>query len=598
LSDTTDYINNTRVGQLVNDHDGLTPPLCDTPARSTQWCRILAMLIIVTVLLYGHRITYSMGDFSDASHHIANGIFLVDALQAHTESLADPMAYAEKYYSHFPAVNLGYYPPVFHVFEAVVMMVCGLSSVSAQITVLLFAVLLTYFTFSWMLIRFSMWWATAGTLLVISTPFLVYWGQDIMLEIPVLAFVVGAMWLFESLLQSKKPRWTTCLWWAALTSLAIWTKQHALVLLPIYAFSTLASRQWRKLLHPAIWVSILIIVLTSVSQVVVMLEFVGGDAVGHSIGFTRQHVLDRFNIAQWTFYFNRATQITSWPVIIFTILGILVVLIRRRRQDYPLLAWLVAFYLMHSYMKAQDVRYACMIIPPLCMLATLGIRYALVFTDGLPMGPIRKIATYAAMIILVGYQLYDASLVRVPHQATVCRQVANDLSAHMGPFACLSFAPQEPSRMATLYRLSIEHNRHETPNIFDHGSIYRADQLLSGWKSRWKNAAALAASLKKWNVKYILVEWPTPMIEQRGDMEAKEAIDAVIAIQEFKEVRQYAVNLTDPRYPVRILRFEVPRRTLHLYERIEPMTFNPGSVPPLHPKRVNFTINGRAKLSY
>ncbi len=574
--------------------NNLIAPTDERGNTSTLCYRLLVMLIVVTVLLYGHRITHSLGDFSDASHHVANGVFLVDAFHDRAEALASPMAYAEKYYSHYPAVNLGYYPPLFHICEAAVMMVCGITSVSGQITVLLFAILLTYFTFSWLLLRLSPWWSAAGTLLVMSTPFLVYWGQDIMIEIPVLAFVTGAMWLFESLLQSKKPRWTTCLWWAVLTSLAIWTKQHALVLLPIYFFTTLTTWQWRKLTHPAIIVSIVIIVLASIGQVVVMLKFIGGDAVGHSIGFTKQHVFDRFNLAQWTFYFDRATQIINWPIIIASILGIVVVIFRRWRQDSPLLVWLASFYLMHSYMKAQDVRYACMIVLPLCVLATLGVKYTLSFVGGMPMGKSRKMIARIVMALLLAYQLYDASLVHVPHQSSSCCQVANDLSTQMGPFACLSFAPQEPARLATLYRLSVEHDRNEKPNIFDHGSIYRADQVLRDWKSRWENAAALAASLKNWNVKYILVEWPTNMVERRGDMEIKEAIDAVIALNEFKEVRQYSVGPTAPRYPVRLTRFKVPRRTLHLYERIEPMTFTPKSSPPLHPKRVNFTINGEA----
>jgi len=340
--------------QQSNDHVELSSTLDETASISKQWRRVLALLIVVTVLLYGQRITLSHGDASDAPHHVANGIFLLDAWHSRSEAIADPIGYAMEYYSHYPAVNLGYYPPVFYVCEAMVMAVCGISSVSAQITVLLFAVLLTYFTFNWLLIRLSTWWAAAGTLLIISTPYLVYWGRDIMIEVPVLALVTGAMWLFEILLQSNKPRWLVSFWWAVLTALAIWTKQHALMLLPIYAFSVITTKQWSKLKHPAILVSILIIVAASVGQVFVMLKFIGGDAVGHSVGFTKQHVFDRFNLAQWTYYIHRLTHLFNWPVIILFVVGIAVVLLRRVRQGSVLLVWIISFYLMHSYMKAQS----------------------------------------------------------------------------------------------------------------------------------------------------------------------------------------------------------------------------------------------------
>jgi Dolichyl-phosphate-mannose-protein mannosyltransferase len=205
----------------------------------TRVRRLAFPLVLFTLVVYGRAFVHSRGAFGDAFHHLMNGIFVFDLLREPAAALSDPLGYATSYYRHFPAMSIGYYPPVFPVIEAALMGVFGVSATTGQLTVLLMAVPLALFSFAWFRLRADPWTAAGGAALLVTAPSLVYWGRDIMLEVPVVAFMVGALWLFERLLASDRPSWALAVGWAALAALAMWTKQHAVFLVGVFALSAL-----------------------------------------------------------------------------------------------------------------------------------------------------------------------------------------------------------------------------------------------------------------------------------------------------------------------------------------------------------------------
>src|SRR5262245_13079920 len=187
-----------------------------TAVRPPFWTigRLTLALVLLTLLIYGRGLTRSVGEYGDAFHHLMNGIFMHDVFCDARTALADPRQFALNYYSHYPAVSLGYYPPGFAAISGALMLVFGVSGATAQLAVLLSAVALTLFAFAWFRLRFDRLWAAGGTILMISVPFLVHWGRDIMLEIPALALMMGAVWSFERLLRMDRPTWGMALIWA------------------------------------------------------------------------------------------------------------------------------------------------------------------------------------------------------------------------------------------------------------------------------------------------------------------------------------------------------------------------------------------------
>ena len=205
---------------MMNDRQGDQQPPQDSVSRATR-VALIAVMIGATLVLYGRGLTQSAGDYGDAIHHLMNGIFVHDALADPAHAMTHPIEYGFRYYRYFPAVNIGYYPPVFPLLSGILMLVFGVSGTTGQLTVLLLAVALTLFSFAWFRLRLETWWAAGATLLLMSTPLLVYWGRDIMLEIPSLAFMTGAVWAFERLLRVDRPGWRDALMWAVLTKIGI-----------------------------------------------------------------------------------------------------------------------------------------------------------------------------------------------------------------------------------------------------------------------------------------------------------------------------------------------------------------------------------------
>lgn len=118
------------------------------PARRSAQLPLLG-LVALTLLLYGYGWTQSRGAFGDSFHHLINGIFVYDAARDPGAALSDPLEFGYRYYRHFPAVNLGYYLPLFAMIEALLMSVFGVSSASGQFAVLLTAVAMALFMYAW-----------------------------------------------------------------------------------------------------------------------------------------------------------------------------------------------------------------------------------------------------------------------------------------------------------------------------------------------------------------------------------------------------------------------------------------------------------------
>ncbi len=545
-------------------------------------CSVI-LLIALTFVLYGRGLSNSRGAFGDSFHHLINGIFLFDALHEPLRSVADPWAYGTAYYRHFPAISLGYYMPVFAMIEASLMTVCGVSPVTGQLAVLLMAGLMAFFAFKWFRLHFDHWWAVGATIALISTPILVCWGQDIMLEIPVLAFVLGSMWLFERLLDSDRPTWPAALAWASMTALAFWTKQHALMLLGVFVVSVVATRRWSHLRNPAVLVS-MALVAGAAAVVVAIALVVGGDVVGHSVGFTAQHVADRFNVAQWTYYLKRLPGVVGWPTLVLAAVGLWGSIRARDKHLWPALAWAAVFYLMHSYFKAQDHRYGCLWVPPFCLLAIMGVRYLPRFLASTRRPAGQKWPAVVGGLFLTVYAVSAFARgvqVRRNPVPSAYQRAADDLCDRLAPYTCLTFIPDRPGRMAVCFRLAVQERLCPQRDIYSFGRVLRAGQVFRRWQQRWPNLQDLAASVKEWNVRFILTETPRVLDPRAGDLAVAQVVDGLLATHEFRPVHSY---------PVHLIRGRHPERTLTLYERIEPVPFRANAWPPIRTWRTSTSI--------
>jgi hypothetical protein len=543
----------------------------------------LVGLVLLTLVLYGRGWTHSRGAFGDAFHHLINGIFIFDAARHPTESLADPIGFATHYYCHYPAVNLGYYPPGFAIVEASLMAFFGVSPATGQLTVLLLSVLMAVAAYAWIRLRFDPWWSAGTAAVLVTTPLLIDWGRDIMLEVPTVAFMLGAMWGFERALREPRPSWTAVIAAAFFTTLAVWTKQHALMLIGVFVVSIVATRRWHLLREPRMWVGMVWIAVAAIGVIVMTLK-VGGDAIGHTTGFTAEHAVDRFNLEQWTSYPKLLLYRFDRPVLVFAGLGLFWVARGKETIISPLLAWIVVFYLMHSYFKAQTDRYACLWVPPFIVLAGIGLKHLPLLRPrgrrGVSIGAV-LMTLWIGVAAVRGYQQQIQDVPPDYQRAT------DDLSERLGPFTCMTFFPDRPGRIAVCMRLAVETRRTPDRDIFAFGRILRAMHVLRDWRSTYGDVAMLNDALRGWNVKYIMTETPRPVDPLDPDDVLGEAVDGLLDPERgfFRAVRSYEVRRDEGS--------RLAERTLVLYERIAPMEFDPAAAPPLRTIRTGVEVPAR-----
>lgn len=572
----------------MNDRQGDQQPRQDSVSRATR-AALTAVIVGATLFLYGRDLTQSAGGYGDAIHHLMNGIFFHDVLADPARSMAHPIEYGFQYYRHFPAVNIGYYPPVFPLLSGILMLVFGVSGTTGQLTVLLLAVALALFSFEWFRLRLETWWAAGATLLLMSTPLLVYWGRDIMLEIPSLAFMTGAVWAFERLLRVDRPSRRDAFMWAALTSAALWTKQTTIIVLVIYVVASVSARRWGHLRQPAVIVAVVFVTAAALALVAVTLALGGANAaqvVGGDF-----YPVNRFALQRWLVYPLWLPAVMGWPVLIAAGLGAVVLVARRAQAPgwaSTVLGWIATFYLVHSYFFGREPRYASLWLTPFCALAVLGLR-ALPFALPIPRrGSIIRVPVGALLLVgLIAYTVGRTAAVGQPYVSDAYQRASADLRDRLAPFTCLTFLPDRPGRSALSYRLAIEERGNRDRDIFSFGRIVRATQVLSGWRRRWPDFQAMDRALKEWNVKYILTETPRP---GRFDPEIAEAVDGILRLGDFREVGRYPVLRIDSARPFGVGVGRLPTRTLSLYERVSPMTFNPEGAVPVRTHRIRITL--------
>lgn len=542
-------------------------------------------LVIVTIVLYGRGLTQSKGVFGDSFHHLLNGIFIYDAFQDPVSAFSDPLEFGVNYYQHFPAVNLGYYPPVFAIFEAGVMSVFGVSPMAGQLTELLLAVAMALLAYAWLRLRFDRWWAMGTTIAFVSTPMLVFWGQDIMLEVPTVAFMLGAMWGFERIIRAEKPSWSSVILWAVFTNLALWTKQYSLLLLGVFGAGLITTGRWRLFVNPRVLLGGTSILLGAAGIAYMTLK-VGGAAVGFTLGHNRQHVADRFNWHQWLFYLRELPDVLTWPTLVLAVVGLVWLIWRWEPYASLLLLWILGFYVMHSYFKGQTARYALLWMPPFFVIASVCLKRLSMHiplpikpawaSRGLPVGA-------AGLVLWAGFSMAAGSMVERPPVPDAYQRMAGELRERLSPFSCLTFFPDQPGRLPVCFRLAIADDTGPPRPLTSYGRVIRAGQVLRRWRDQYPDAQSLDAALRRWNVKYIATETPRPIDRGADDEVVAAGVDGVLALGTFREVR---------RWPIYWPGHKIDNRTLFLYERIEPMTYDPTSLPPLTLARTAIVLSG------
>ncbi len=307
--------------------------------------------------------------WQDAPRHALNGAFVLDFVRAHP--WRDPLGWAAEYYIRYPALTIGFYPPLFYAWEAVLFALFGVSHFVAQLAVspFLFALGLGGYRLARLLLPRP---AALGVgLLLLGAPGIALWGRQVMLDIPAHAALLWTVVCFASYVRHGRPR--SLYGGIALFVASLYLKLNAAFIAVPIALTLLVARGWRVLLDRHLWIASALGAVACVPIVLLTLRFgaVNVENVSGHVG------LPITSLAAWLFYIKALPEQIGWVPLLLGVAGVVWVIVRPPPLSRPMLvlfsAWLLFGYVAFSAIKVREARHDLMILFPLLLCAGYAV---------------------------------------------------------------------------------------------------------------------------------------------------------------------------------------------------------------------------------
>ena len=210
----------------------------------------------LTVVLQWRSGAYSAGFAGpDEPAHYVTGLMVHDYL--HHWPPASPMRFAEDFYSHYPEVAIGHWPPLFYLMQGLWMSVTSTSRPAVLALMAVLTTLLAFATYRFVRSEYGEAAGLASGVLLICLPLVQLYSAQVMTEVPVALFCLLAALAFGRYLDTGDWRFSAA--FGLLASLAILTKGTGFaVLLVVLALVPLRRLRW--LARPSFWIAPAIVI--------------------------------------------------------------------------------------------------------------------------------------------------------------------------------------------------------------------------------------------------------------------------------------------------------------------------------------------------
>ena len=243
--------------------------------KSLPWVHALIVLIVALDIAFfwqriggAHRSEF--GGHPDEAAHVVTGLFVRDAILEAIDYGAggfrgSPVEigkeFADEYYSHYPKIGLGVWPPFFYVVQSAWTLPLGASRATLLLLMCMLAGGLGLLVYRALREEYGVLPAAAGMVLLLSLPLVRGQYSMIMAETLSALLMFGAMLCFGNFLDREKRG--DALWFGVLAALAILTKGTGLALALAAPLALCFSRKFRLLRRPALWAAVLIVVIVA-----------------------------------------------------------------------------------------------------------------------------------------------------------------------------------------------------------------------------------------------------------------------------------------------------------------------------------------------
>lgn len=438
---------------------------------------------------------------NDETRHVMTGVFVRDALADLPASAAGPKEFALRYYVQHPALGLLTWPPFFYLAEGAAMFVLGTSYPTARLAVGFFAVLAGWFTFRLAARTHGLAAAGVAVLLLGLSPLVYEYTRRVMLEIPTLALVLGAVFHFERYLDEERPRDAVLA--CVLAALAALTRFDGVVLLPYTALRLLARGRVGLLARRPVVLGLGLALVMTVPYYLFTWHVYGAGLTKTAAEGTRPDDAATRHGDKLTFYPASLPDQVGWPLVVAAAVG-LVVCVRSNRPVGPYLALAAATYATFTPMAELEPRHAIYWVPAVAVLAAAGVCC-------LPASPTVRAAAAAGLVLATGWDAVNRPAWWVTGYDDAARYVTSRASG------------DRPVMVDGLLNGSfVYHVRRADPERTL--AVLRGDKLLYAMFSDPRTAytelaateAEVLAVLDRYDPEYVVVEQPRVHFTTRG----------------------------------------------------------------------------------
>ncbi len=325
------------------------------------------LLILATGLLFSQTQTQGAFSWFESSRNAMSGAFVRDLILA--MPFGDPVGWAEAYYAQYPSLVVLFYPPMLHVVLGLAFIPLGVSHLSAMIVVFAFyfAMILGLYTLGR---RFFGPLAAAGVALAYSmSPEVAQWGRQVLLEVPMMAFLVWCAVFGLRFMDSQKPM---DLYFMAFFGLgSLYTKQTGAFVILLLGLFFLVTHGKSLLRKRYFWATAVVSVVALIPLAVIQLKFGTFNATvasGHPDG------VSGFSFEGLSWYLVRLPGSLGWWVVAPAIAFLLYSLTRLFRAPLSrdaafIVLWFMAAFLFFTIIDLKETRHGLPLYLPVVFAA-------------------------------------------------------------------------------------------------------------------------------------------------------------------------------------------------------------------------------------
>ena len=331
------------------------------------------VLVVGTLLLVGR----GLGDESlasvggDEARYVMDGVFLRDALADRPfRNVSNVVNYARHYYAQYPALSLGFHPPLLPVVEVPFFWMFGVGFTAPRIAMglVFLTAVLTFYALVARLHGLPAGWLAAA--LFATNPILLHFGRHILSEMPTLALTIAAAFFLDRFCQEERRRDLVA--FVATSAASVYAKQLAAMLFPVYlvyAFVRLGgSRLMRRdTLIAAITLAVLVM---PVVPMTLMLS-------SANVRWVRKGATTSVSAGAYARPVAEALGVQfSTSVLALAAIGLIRAMLARDRQALLFVLWLGASLasVMFVTRAVEPARYGVYLMPAVIALAASACR--------------------------------------------------------------------------------------------------------------------------------------------------------------------------------------------------------------------------------